>query len=106
MKTSHLLLLTGLLSMSISSALAATCTSMGDTTYCDDDYGNTRVVGGYGDTVYGEAEGPGYSREATMTRYGDTIQVDTRSGSNTDSTTYGSYGDTIYRDDGSDDTVW
>jgi hypothetical protein len=44
MKTTHLLLLAGLMGLSFSASQAATCTRMGDTTYCDDEYGNTRVT--------------------------------------------------------------
>ena len=106
MKTTQLLLLAGLMGLSFTASQAATCTRMGDTTYCDDDYGNTRVVGGYGDTVYVDEDGPSGSRLVSASRYGDTVQVDETYGSNTYSTTYGSYGDTDYRDDGDEVPVW
>ena len=106
MKTTHLLLLAGLMGLSFSASQAATCTRMGDTTYCDDDHGNTRVVGGYGDTVYMDEDGPSGSRSVSASRYGDTGHADATCGSNTYSTTYGSYGDTDYRDDGDEVPVW
>ena len=97
MKHTHTLLLAGILSLSLSSAMAATCTRMGDTTYCDDDHGNTRVVGAYGDTVYMEDSGPAHNRSVTVSQYGDTVNVDGNYGANTDNnTTYGSYGDSAY----------
>ena len=105
MKTTQMLLLAGVMGLSFSASQAASCTRMGDTTYCDD-YGNTRVVGGYGDTVYIEEDGPSGRRTLNASRYGDTLQVDETDGSNTYSTTYGSYGDTDYRDDGDDVPLW